>query len=134
MTEGELLLGHFDQYKVVIFEGMVKSVANIKLDFGGTEFYRAIAHIEITDTIRGDLAVGDILSVLLPSPIDPNIQVSDTFVTSKMSVGTKGIFMPMVYDETSIYRTNDKTLHLVEIQIPASWIAKDGHFSKLLKV
>jgi len=115
LTEQELLSGSIDQYEVVVFEGTVKAVDNIKLDFGGTEFYRAIAKIEVTGAIRGDLAVGYVLSVLLPNPIDSNVEVSDTLVTSQMSVGTKGIFMPMLYDSTSIYSTNEKTLYLTEI-------------------
>ncbi len=115
LTEHELLSGSIDQYKVVVFEGTIKSVANIKLDFGKTEFYRAIAQIEVTEAIRGDLAVGYVISVLLPNPIDSNTQVTDTLVTSQMSAGTKGIFMPMLYDVTSIYSTNEKTLYLIEI-------------------
>jgi hypothetical protein len=115
LTEHELLSGSIDQYKVVVFEGTVKAVDNIKLDFGETEFYRAIVQIEVTEVIRGNLAVGDVLSVLLPNPIDSNVEVSDTLVTSQIRVGTKGIFMPMIYDETSIYSTNEKTLYLIEI-------------------
>lgn len=115
LTEHELLSGSIDQYKVVVFEGTVKAVDNIKLNFGDTEFYRAIVQIEVTEAIRGNLAVGYVISVLLPNPIDSNVEVSDTLVTSQIRIGTKGIFMPMIYDETSIYSTNDKTLFLIEI-------------------
>lgn len=88
---------------------------NIELDFNGDKNYRAIAEIEIETVYRGSCNVGDIVSVLLPCPIMQGFGVEDTDTVSAMQVGMTGIFMPMIYDDTSIREQNGERLALKDI-------------------
>lgn len=108
----EELFTHFD---TAIFMGTILQIDNIELDFNGAKDYRAIAQIQVEKVYRGDCAVEDTVSVLLPCPIDANIWVEDTETVANMRVGMRGIFMPMVYDDSSIREQNGATLALRDI-------------------
>ena len=78
-------------------------------------FRSAIAEIEVTETLRGNISAGEVTAILLPAPVNMNIWVSDTEISSQITKGATGIFMPIRYDGTSIISMNDATLFLSEI-------------------
>ena len=117
LTEDELLADVYEGYPVVIFSGTITEVKNIRLDFGdGSDDYCAVAKIEVEDVLRGDMAPGETVSVLLPAPVGvEGFQVEDTGISSQMAVGVTGIFTPMKYDETSVRKQNNKKIHLLDL-------------------
>lgn len=57
-----------------------------------------------------------IISVLLPAPVGiEGFQISDTGISSQMTAGSRGIFTPMKYDETSIREQSGKKIHLLDL-------------------
>ena len=118
LTEEELFAPDWHGMEVVAFAGEVTKVENISISFGSewhNKSYRAIATIEISEVFRGDLKVGDKVTVLLPAPVNGSIWVEDSSVSSQMTVGTRGIFMPAKYNDESIWEENGNTLYLQEI-------------------
>jgi len=116
LTEEELFAAYSHGYEIVIFAGTVKEVNNIVIDFNGHEDYRAIAEIEVNEVLRGNIPTSGVVNVLLPAPVGKeDFWVTDTSVSSQITPGTSGYFMPMRYDETSIISMNDATLFLSEI-------------------
>lgn len=110
-TEEEL----FTVFDTAVFRGEITDIQNIVIDSNGVKAYRAIAKIKISKAFRGDCEAGDIVTVLLPCPIDNGIDVSDCDVVSAMRVGLEGIFMPMIYDENSLREENGAVLCLKDI-------------------
>jgi len=118
LTEEELFADWAGMERV-IFEGIVKKIDNIAISFG-SEGYRdhllAIAHIEAGVVYSGKIEQGEIVTVLLPAPVGrSDIWVEDSSVSSQMTEGTKGIFLPVRYNENSIWEENGNTLYLQEI-------------------
>lgn len=111
LTEEEL----FTEFDTAIFWGTVTQIDNIVLDFNGSQNYRALAQIQVEKSYRGPWQAGDTVTVLLPGPVIDGVWVEDTEVISQLAVGTRGIFMPMVYDETSVREENGATLALRDI-------------------
>ena len=111
LTEEELFT-HFD---TAIFKGSVAEIENIELSFNGEKAYRAIARIRVETVYRGPCQEGDEVSVLLPCAIDTDTKVTDTEVVSAMRVGMQGIFMPMIYEETSYWEQNGARLALKDL-------------------
>ena len=111
LTEEEL----FTEFDTAIFLGTVTRIDNIVLDFDGSENYRALAQVRVETAYRGPYQAGDAVTVLLPCPIGDIWTVEDTGVISHLAVGTRGIFMPMVYDETSVWEQKGATLALRDI-------------------
>ena len=111
-TEKEL----FNNWDTSIFDGTIREITNIELDFGGRyKDYRAIAKIEVNEMLRGDLAVGSEIEVLLPAPVGENVWVEDTDITSQFKVGMTGIFMPRKLTETDYHEENGKKLYLLDL-------------------
>ena len=98
-----------------IFKGTIVSIDNIVLDFNGIEQYRAIAKITIENVYRGSAQINKTVSVLLPGPVNEDLKMEDTETVSAMREGMTGIFMPITYDETSVWQINDSTLALKDI-------------------
>ena len=116
LTEEELFAEYYHEYEIVVFGGIVKEVKNIVIDFNGHEVYRAIAEIEISEVLRGNFSTEDVVTVLLPAPVNmEGFWVSDTSVSSHITTGTSGFFSPIKYDESSVIKMNDATLVLSEI-------------------
>lgn len=115
LMETELFGEKYADLKIVAFEGIVDDIRNLEFDYDGSKDYRAIAYINVTDVIRGDLEEGKTVKILLPGPVDTNIQVSETSISSQMVVGKKGIFMPITYNENSIREENGKELVLLDL-------------------
>lgn len=111
LTEEEL----FTQYTSAAFKGTVEEIQNIKIDFNDSINYRAIAKIKVEKTYKGKPVEGEVISVLLPCPIDTNLWVEDTDVISNLRVGVTGIFMPMAYDDTMYWEENGAKLQLNDI-------------------
>ncbi|MHB1155189.1 MAG: hypothetical protein ACYC00_23055, partial [Eubacteriales bacterium] len=111
LTEEEI----FNNYNTSVFKGTVEEIRNIKIDFNGSAEYRAIAKIKIDKIYRGNETAGDIISVLIPCPIDSGTWVEDTDVISGIRVGTNGIFMPVKYDETSYREENGARVYWLDI-------------------
>ncbi|AEV68489.1 hypothetical protein [Acetivibrio clariflavus] len=105
----------FSVWRTVIFKGTVTGIQNIEIDFNGDKEYRSIAEIEVEKVYRGNIKLGDNLSVLLPCPISINLKVEDTDIISQIKVGTTGIFMPMEYNESSIWEQKGAVLMLKDV-------------------
>lgn len=111
LTEEEL----FTALDTVIFKGKISKLDNIVIDLNGDKEYRAIASIKIEKVYRGSVDIGSTVSVLLPCPIMRDLWVEDTDTVSSMREGMTGIFMPMTYDDTSVYKQNGASLTLRDI-------------------
>ena len=111
LTEEEL----FTHFNTAIFKGRIRNLNNIELNFNGDKNYRAIAEIEVETVYRGSCDIGDKVSVLLPCPIMEDYWVEDTDTVSVMQAGMTGIFMPIVYDDTSVREQNGARLALKDI-------------------
>jgi len=96
----------------VIFEGVIKKVDNIVISLSpGSLWYNAIAHIEVDTVYHGDIEPGEVITVLLPSPVGKNeVYVSDSRVSSQMTEGTKGIFLPIRYNENAVLSEESKNV------------------------
>lgn len=99
----------------VIFKGTIERIDNIEIDFNGVKNYHAIAHIKIDKVYRGDLDIGQTITTLLPCPISEGMWVSETEVISSIRVGSTGIFMPTLYDDSFYYQQNGATLILTDL-------------------
>ncbi len=115
LTEDELFALNFNSYEIIAFEGTVKEVRNIVCDYDGSKDYRAIAAIEVNEVLRGKLEEGDTVTVLLPAPVGTDLKAEDTSISSQITAGITGIFMPIKHDETSIREENGKTLALLDL-------------------
>jgi hypothetical protein len=121
LTEQELFAPEWNGLQIAAFEGEVVKVDNIVVTFGSEWYnknYWAIVHIKVGEVYRGDIEPGEVVTVRLYSPVrvtGSEVQSEDSGVASRMTVGTKGIFMPARYDENSIYRENNATLYLQEL-------------------
>ncbi len=111
LTEEEL----FTHFNTAIFKGRIRNLNNIELNFNGDKNYRAIAEIEVETVYRGSCNAGDIVSVLLPCPVMNGFWAEDTDTVSSMQTGMTGIFMPIVYDDTSVREQNGARLALKDI-------------------
>lgn len=111
LTEEEL----FTNWYTAIFEGTVKKIDNIELSFNGSKMHRALAHIEVEHVYRGELSPGDVAVVLLPCSVGNGVMTSDSGVVSRMRVGMRGIFMPIVYEEDAYIEMNGATLYTKEL-------------------
>lgn len=110
MTEEEL----FTAFNTAAFRGTVTKIENIELDFNGQKNYRAIAEIAVEEVYRGPCAAGDTVTVLLPCPVNEEV-TSENEIAAAMREGMAGIFMPIIYDDTSIRQENGATLMLKDI-------------------
>lgn len=116
LTEAELFADRFRDHEVAAFEGTIVETRNIACDYNGVKDYRAIASIEVQEVLRGKLTAGTTVTVLLPGPVDvEGLWIEDTGISSQMTAGTRGIFMPIKYDETSIREENDSKLALLDL-------------------
>lgn len=122
--ENELFAPMQTEQEQVIFEGTVIKVQNIVVSFDSIspiyQEYRAIASIQIDEVLRGDLQTGEIIEVLLPAPVNPLSDGTSVFssiasISPMMTVGTKGIFAPIRYNEQSIWSENGVTLYLIDL-------------------
>jgi len=118
LTEEELFSDWVGTERV-IFEGTIKKVDNIEMSFsGGMLWYRAIAQIEVGDVYHGNIEPGSIISVLLHSPVGrSDVWVSDSSVSTQMTEGTTGIFLPTRYNEDSVmtWDGDENILYLQEV-------------------
>jgi len=121
LTEEELFAPEWHGLEIAAFEGEVVKVDNIVLSFGNEWYhknYRAIVTIEVSKVYRGDMEAGTTVAVLLPAPVlitGDEVRAEDSSVSSQMTVGTTGIFMPARYNDDSTWEENDRTLYLKEI-------------------
>lgn len=116
LTEEELFGETFWDHELVAFEGTIVEARNIVCDYSGAKDYRAIATIEVHEVLRGNLAEGTTVTVLLPGPVDvKGLWIEDTGLSSQMRAGTRGIFMPIRYDERSIREENGAKLALLDL-------------------
>jgi len=111
LTEEELFSDWVGAERV-IFEGVIMKVDNIVLTLSdGNIFYRAIAHIEVDVVYHGNIEPGEVITVLLHSPVGrSDVWVSDSRVSSQMTEGTKGIFLPTRYDENAVLSDGNENL------------------------
>lgn len=89
-------------------------IKNIELDFNGRKNYRSIADIAVEEVYRGPCAAGDTVTVLLPCTVNEDV-TSGNELAAALRVGMTGIFMPIIYDDTSTRQDNGATLALKDI-------------------
>ncbi len=115
MTEDELFAPEHLGLEIAAFEGAVKEVRNIVCDYNGFKDYRALATIEVSEVLRGDLRANSTVTVLLPAPVGTDRWIEDTDISARIAVGTRGIFMPARYDQTSVREENGMMLNLSDL-------------------
>ena len=111
LTEDEL----FTFFDTAIFGGTVVELNNIVVDCNGMKSYWCIAKIEVSKAYRGDINPGDTVSVRMDFPIINTQSAEDMDTLSQLRVGMRGLFMPVIYDNTSMYEHNGATLALKDI-------------------
>lgn len=84
-----------------IFRGVVKKLTNIVIDFKWDQDRRCLAEIEVTKVYKGDISVGEHITMLLPCQINVDPHVEDTGIIQQIETGMEGIFMPVIYTEDS---------------------------------
>ena len=111
LTEYEII----NDWTTDIFYGTVEEIRNISISFNGDVSYQAIAKIKVNEVLHGDVAYGDVISVLLPCPIGQWLWIEDTGVISQLRAGMSGIFMPRKYMEDDTWEQNGAILVLSDI-------------------
>ena len=77
----------------VIFRGVVRNLRYYTVTAGGTELSYTVASVEVTSSLRGDLAKGDICDVLyLGAP--GRLSTSIAGDLEDLEIGREAIFMP----------------------------------------
>ncbi len=115
LSEEELFSKYQHGFTMVAFEGTVDQIQNIVIDFGETKDYRAIASINVSNVLSGEIIEGEMVDILLPNPINTDVSKSETTYSSQIRQGQKGIFMPIEYNERAIYETGGSKLVLQEL-------------------
>ena len=115
LSEEELFSKNYQGFTMAAFEGTIEKIQNIVIDFGETKDYYAIASINVTDVLSGEMTEGELIDVLLPNPINTNVHVSETTYSSQIRLGQKGIFMPVEYNERATYEIGNGKLFLREL-------------------
>ena len=64
---------------------------------------------------QGSCTPGQTVKVLLPCPAGLALWIEDTKTVSQMEEGTEGIFMPVRYDETDVWKEGDGALQLSDL-------------------
>ena len=106
----------FTRWNPVIFKGNIERLRNIEINFNGKLDYRALADIKVDQVYRGNIKSGTSISVLLPGPVHGrDVWIEDTGIISQIREGQTGIFMPMEYDDQSIWSQNKATLMLKDL-------------------
>lgn len=111
LTEDEI----FNKIDTEIFKGQIMDIKNIEMDFDGMSEYCSIVRIKIEKIYRGEVAEGETVSILVPTPINTDIWVEDTGVVSAMREGMTGIFMPIKYNEDSSIEMNKAKIYLRDL-------------------
>lgn len=104
LTEEELFAPEYNGAEVVAFEGEVQTVRNIVIELERYDEYRAIAEIEVTEVLRGNLEQGSTVEVLLYGPVS---EAANMGISSQISKGTKGVFFPVKLDEKWVVEMSD---------------------------
>jgi hypothetical protein len=121
LTEDEILgidahPNREDLRNTVILNGKVEDIQNIKIKMGRNENYRAILTLKTESCLKGSVATGSTINILLPCPIAINgFWQEDTGVISQVKVGMRGIFIVFPYDENDIWGEDGATLYLKEL-------------------
>lgn len=97
-----------------IIRGTVTKISNIEIIMNGEKEYESIAEISVQKVYRGEIQVGDTLEVLLPFPAGIEVACGNG-VLSGLQVGMEGIFIPVKYDESSLYIKGDSVLYLRDL-------------------
>ncbi len=106
----------FNDFNNVIIRGTVQEIHNIAINNGSDIEYNALLKISVSSVIRGDCEEGMEIDILIPCPINEDIWVEDTGVISQAKVGVEGIFMPIIYDESSYSDYGDgHILYMIDI-------------------
>lgn len=105
----------FSSFPLAIFRGTITDIENIKISFNGCPVYRAIAEIKVEKVYQGACKKGEKVKVLLPCTIADGTWTEDCGTVEQFKVGTKGIFMPIAYDDSFIWEQNGATLKETDI-------------------
>lgn len=89
----------------VIFRGIVRNIRYFQAK-GGYDAYFSVAAVEILETYRGDLAVGDVYNIYLPV-IPGTMTNSVAGGLDELTVGSEAIFMPYVATPESGWRSEN---------------------------
>jgi hypothetical protein len=109
-----------------VFRGTVTNVQNIRVIIGNGrgDHYRALVTVKVSNVLRGDLAVGDEVTVMYQNAIT-SFAAENGYMTSTMDfageteVGMDAIFNAMKYNK-------DSFLSYDGIDVPLMEIAKYG--------
>lgn len=76
-----------------IFRGEITDVGYCLVDFDGVGYYYSVVTVHVDEVYRGDIAVGDLVSVKAGAVSRQGSWVEDTETVSAMKAGVSGIFM-----------------------------------------
>ena len=88
LSEEELFSKNYHGFTMVAFEGTVDQIQNIVID---SKDYYAIASISVTDVLSGAITEGELVDVLLPNPINTDVNVSETTYSSQIRIFSRVI-------------------------------------------
>lgn len=105
----------FSHWNMAFFRGKVTDLKNIELDFNGDKAYRALARVRVDRVLKGELAEGDYVTILLPCPVSEKIWVEDCGLAASLRIGDEAVFTPIVYDKASMWGQNGAWLSLKDL-------------------
>lgn len=88
------------------FRGTVTELYDITLDYNGKLMGESIATVKIEKVYKGDLKVGDEITVELPYPVCSGASIKGPNIIRSIKVGMEGIFMPRAWDENTYSEYN----------------------------
>ena len=91
------------QWIHVIFRGVVRNLRYYTVTAGGTELSYTVASVEVTSSLRGDLAKGDICGVLYLGALG-RLSTSIAGDLEDLEIGSEAIFMPFWATEETGWR------------------------------
>ena len=90
----------------VIFRGVVRNLRYYTVTAGGTELSYTVASVEVTSSLRGDLAKGDICGVLYLGALG-RLSTSIAGDLEDLEIGSEAIFMPFWATEETGWRDGE---------------------------
>lgn len=105
----------FQSYNTDIFTGTIQDIENIKIKFNDRVEYCSIIKVTVNKVLKGNVMLGNTVSILISAPINTEIYVEDTEVTSRMRTGMTAIFMAYQYDESHYRSENNTTLYWMDL-------------------
>jgi hypothetical protein len=112
-----------------IFQGTVREINNIAIKNGESKHisHWGLIRVEITEVLQGEIAEGDIISMLSSLPISENVDIRPSRGIKRLEVGMEGIFMPQEFGDTAYFGHGENKIFYSEI---ADYFISGFYFNK----